>query len=130
MTITYSPSTRGFYTSDIHGENFPPDVVAVSAEAYATLMAGQSQGKEIRPGAGGAPELFDAPDASPVDQIAALEAESMLPRVAREFMLAGIELEASRNVPPITTEQLYAANIGYKKLKDLDDEIAALRDLL
>ena len=127
MTITYSPSTRGFYTSEIHGENVPSDVVEVSAEAYAALMAGQAQGKEIRPGDGGAPELVDAPDASPVDQIAALETASMLPRVAREFMLAGLELEGARHVPPITPEQLYAANIGYKRLKDLDDEIAALR---
>lgn len=51
----------------------------------------------------------------------------MLPRVAREFMLSGLELEGARRVPPITPAQLYAANIGYKRLKDLDDEIAALR---
>lgn len=66
----------------------------------------------------------------PIDQIAALETASMLPRVAREFMLAGLELEGARHVPPITPEQLYAANIGYKKLRDLDDQIAALRAAL
>ena len=56
-----------------------------------------------------------------------IEAAAMLPRVAREFMIAGLELEGARHEPPITPEQLYAANIGYKKLRDLDDQIAALR---
>lgn len=79
---------------------------------------------------GGEPDAADSVEPGPADQIAALEAASMLPRVAREFMLDGIELEGARQVPPITPEQLYAANIGYKRLKDLDDEIAALRDLL
>lgn len=76
---------------------------------------------------GGLPADADAFEHGPLDQIAALETASMLPRVAREFMLAGLELEGARHVPPITPEQLYAANIGYKKLRDLDDQIAALR---
>ena len=77
--------------------------------------------------AGGEPEPAESNEPGPADQIAALEAASMLPRVAREFMIAGLELEGARHVPPITPEQLYAANIGYKKLRDLDDQIAALR---
>ena len=76
---------------------------------------------------GGEPAEADTFEPGPAEQIAALESASMLPRVAREFMLAGIELEGARQVPPITPSQLYAANIGYKRLKDLDDEIAALR---
>ena len=76
---------------------------------------------------GGEPAAADTFEPGPIEQIAALETASMLPRVAREFMLAGLELEGARHVPPITPEQLYAANIGYKKLRDLDDQIAALR---
>ena len=65
---------------------------------------------------------------SPLQQIAALEASSMLPRVAREFLIEGLEREAA--IDSVSPAQLYATNIGYKRLKDLDGEIAALRDLL
>lgn len=79
---------------------------------------------------GGEPEAADSNELGPRDQIAALEWSSMLPRVAREFMIRAIELEGARQVPPITEEQLYAANIGYRKLKDLDAQIAVLRGQL
>ena len=79
---------------------------------------------------GGEPDAADSNEPGPRDQILALEAASMLPRVAREFMLGAIELEGARQAPPITAEQLYADNIGYRKLKDLDSQIAVLRGQL
>jgi hypothetical protein len=34
---------------------------------------------------------------------------------------------AAAQTPPVTEPQLYAANIGYKKMKDLEDAVQALR---
>jgi len=65
---------------------------------------------------------------TPQQQIDALERESMIPRITREFMLAqAVMTAASQN---ITADQLYQMNIGYRKLKDLDNQIAALRNLI
>ena len=61
----------------------------------------------------------------PADQIRQLEVASGIPRVTREFMLGSMEREATAD--GMTLEQLRQANIGYKKLKDLDTQIRALR---
>lgn len=53
----YSSSTGGFYSLEIHGGDMPADVVEITAEYYAELMAGQSGGKSIVAGAGGRPVL-------------------------------------------------------------------------
>ena len=58
-------------------------------------------------------------------QIEQLEATSKIPRVTREFMLSVMEKEATDT--GMTQVQLYAANVGYRKLKDLDTQIRALR---
>ena len=52
-------------------------------------------------------------------QIDTMEASVMLPRVTREFMLLSMEAQ-------FTPEQL-EANFGYKKVKEFDLAIAALR---
>jgi hypothetical protein len=46
MTYFYSPETKGFYNSDIHG-SMPSDVFEISEEHYRTLLEGQSLGKTI-----------------------------------------------------------------------------------
>lgn len=54
-------------------------------------------------------------------QIDALEREAMLPRVAREFMLIQFQaVAAAQGVDPME-------NFGYRKVKELDDKINALR---
>ena len=58
-------------------------------------------------------------------QIAAAETQQLLPRVVREFLLASAVKEAA--ALGLTEEQLYAANIGYRKMKDANTAIAALR---
>lgn len=68
------------------------------------------------------------PTPSPADQIKQLEAASGVPRITREFMLGVMEKEAIDT--GITIEQLAVSNIGYKKLKDLDNQIKALRKLI
>lgn len=61
-------------------------------------------------------------------QIDNLETASKIPRVTREFMLQVMEKEATD--AGMTLEQLRQANIGYKKLKDLDTQIRTLRGQL
>lgn len=57
----YSPSTNGFYLSEIHGDNIPPDVLEVEDARYRELFEGQAEGKVIQPGVDGAPALIDCP---------------------------------------------------------------------
>ena len=56
MTIYYSKSNQAFYDSTIH-TTWPEDVVEITAEYHATLLAGQAQGKTIMPGKDGKPVL-------------------------------------------------------------------------
>jgi hypothetical protein len=55
----YSKSTKGFYTTEIHGNKMPSDVVGITEEYHQELMDGQSQGKEISHDANGYPILVD-----------------------------------------------------------------------
>lgn len=55
----YSPSSRGFYLREIHGDNIPEDCLEISIEEHAALLAGQSEGKEIVPDETGKPVLAD-----------------------------------------------------------------------
>lgn len=88
----YSPSTGGFYLPEIHGEAIPADAVAISKAEYDALMQGQSAGQQIRPGAGGRPELqdHDAPS------LEFLRARANLPKFEflRQCVLAGLLTEA------------------------------------
>jgi len=75
---------------------------------------------------GNTPEPADAPDLieairAEIDQ---LERENLLPRVVREYMLLNAEMvAAANNLDPME-------NIGYRKVKELDLAIAALRSQL
>lgn len=55
----YSPSARGFYLREIHGDNIPEDCLEISLEEHAALLDGQSKGKEIVPDETGKPVLAD-----------------------------------------------------------------------
>lgn len=55
----YSPSTGGFYSSEINGDDMPDDVIDISAETYAAVLAAQEAGKRIVPGADGSPVAAD-----------------------------------------------------------------------
>lgn len=59
MKFLFSPSTNGFYCSEINGENIPIDSVEVSEEIHAELMEGQSIGKQIVPNENGFPILIE-----------------------------------------------------------------------
>lgn len=57
----YSATTGGFYEPTIHGDNIPSDAVEITEEEHAVLLAGQSAGQRIMPGANGYPVLQDPP---------------------------------------------------------------------
>lgn len=59
------------------------------------------------------------------NQIALLEQQQILPRVTREGLLLTIETFAA--MQGVTPAQLYLTNIGYRKTKDFDNTIIALR---
>jgi hypothetical protein len=54
----YSANHKGFFFAELHGGAIPADAVPVSAEDYAALFEGQSQGAQIVPGPGGVPTLL------------------------------------------------------------------------
>jgi hypothetical protein len=58
-------------------------------------------------------------------QIDSLESATHMNRFVREAMLL-ISVQQAQALG-LTEPQLYAVNIGYKKIKDLDDQIVALR---
>jgi hypothetical protein len=58
-------------------------------------------------------------------KIAALEVKELLPRVTREYFLSDFVAKAATQ--GYTEPQLYAASAAYKRLKDFDGQIAALR---
>lgn len=58
-------------------------------------------------------------------QINTLESSAIMPRVTREALL-GIAVQQAL-AAGLTEPQLYLANIGYHKTKDVDTEIAGLR---
>ena len=70
-----------------------------------------------------------------IDEIDALERTYMMPRASREFMLTFMEAQAiaagAARIPPLDCSQsivaLRAGNLGYSRVKDLDEQIAALR---
>lgn len=120
----YSPSTGGFYDSEIHGSNIPFDSVEISDDHYQSLLEGQSDGKFISSDSNGNPILQDHPfiAQSIQSEIDALERNQLMPRATREFMLLSMESQ-------FTPAQLLQ-NPGYQAVKEFDNQIVALRALL
>lgn len=66
-------------------------------------------------------EIADKNNQSINNQIGSMEKATLLPRVTREFMLAAFAAQAAAaGIDPMT-------NVGYARMKALDEEIAALR---
>ena len=84
-----SKSTCGFYDPFFH-TSIPEDVVEISAETHAELLAGESQGKVIVWGDDGYPALMDAPLPSS-EQLAAFE------RAWRDGQLAATDGSVARH---------------------------------
>ncbi|MBG6118760.1 hypothetical protein IWY39_002564 [Sphingobium sp. JAI105] len=56
MKLFFSPSTSGFYSTDLH-DSMPADAVQITAARRRSLLEGQAQGREIIVGADGHPML-------------------------------------------------------------------------
>lgn len=83
-----------------------------------------------------AAELTAEANAAIIAQIDALEQAQLMPRITREFFLTQAEQMGAAMSPAMTPTDLYTAGSSttapqafqtYKKLKDFDNEIAALR---
>lgn len=64
------------------------------------------------------------------DQIVAIERDTMMNRAVREGWLLLVEREAMREFgvdQPTAQSGLYSGNLAYKKVKDVDTQIVALR---
>ena len=59
--MKYSPSAKGFFSTDINGENIPEDAFDISDATYAALLQGQASGKVIVGNEAGLPVLVDPP---------------------------------------------------------------------
>jgi hypothetical protein len=129
----FSPSTRGFYRTDIHGDNIPPDAVPVSAEHHALLIAAQGAGQVIVPGPDGSPIAQDPPAPAPrppIRRIGALAFRRRLTPARR----ATITLAASTAMEGGDASlQVWLDDLAASSIVELDDAetvagIAALLD--
>lgn len=74
----YSPSTNGFYTSEIHGDNIPADAVEITVKEHQAILEGQSQGKLIVADENGRPILQDPPPPTAEQIMSSLKAPVQL----------------------------------------------------
>lgn len=77
----YSPSTGGFYIERIHGEHMPGDVIKITVEQHAALLAGANAGQRIVVNAG-VPVLADA--LPPPDEVLAAHARRTRARLLKD----------------------------------------------
>jgi hypothetical protein len=59
--MLWSPTTRGFYAVELHGDAIPGDAVKISEAEHAALLDGQAAGLRIETAPDGAPVLAAPP---------------------------------------------------------------------
>lgn len=75
--MKFSPTTLGFYSPGVHGDNIPEDAVEVSSARYAEVMEQHALGLRIVAGPDGGPVAVDQPSPEPLDR-AAIEAARLV----------------------------------------------------
>ena len=97
--MKYSKTTNGFYASDINYPNPPDDLVEITAETHAALMAAQSTGKIITSDAKGHPIAIDPPAPSREAKMTDLQRERDRRLAASDFsQLADAPLDAATKI--------------------------------
>ena len=113
-----SKSTRGFYDVTIHA-TMPNDVVEISNDLHAELMAGQSEGKIIAWDDDGYPVLVDPPPSTP-KMLAVIERQW---RDERLWVTDGVvtrhrdEIEVGI-APTLTVEQYAELQVYRRQLRE------------
>ena len=74
MKIYYSPSKKGFYIDEMHGDLIPVDAVEIPEQLHQDLIAGESHGKVITVDSNGYPFLQDPPAQSDEQLLCTYEA--------------------------------------------------------
>lgn len=71
MSRRYSPSTGGFYETDLHGNSIPGDAIYVAPARHFELMAAQAEGATIEPSSETGNPIIVPPPAPRADAMAA-----------------------------------------------------------
>jgi hypothetical protein len=88
--LYYSPSTRGFYDSGIHGDAIPDDAVEIPPDLHRTLLDGQSEGKLIMPPDGGHPLPYPADPPAPAPEELAARRKAVISARLAEIDAASV----------------------------------------
>ncbi len=94
--IRYSPSTGGFYRTDIHSEAMPDDVVSVGVMRHAELLAAQGS-RRIIAGPDGKPALKPVHKVRRADVLARMIAAVKREAARRILAIASLERQANDN---------------------------------
>jgi len=82
----WSPSTRGFYSTQVHGQKIPGDAVKISDATYTRLIAANSAGSDIELGSNGQPISVErTPDLA--TKIASARARRNAALIATDWMI-------------------------------------------
>ena len=110
----YSPSTRGFYSSDIHGEKIPGDAVEITDEEWSRLLDQQSAGHTI----------VAASDGKPIAVGPTVEERANRLRAARNRALAETDGLVSRHRDE---DEVGATTLTHEQYRQLQGWRQALR---
>lgn len=104
----YSPSTKGFYSIEIHNV-MPEDVVEISQEHYEELLASQQTGKEIVPSEDGSPIAIVA-SISPADYQLSLQSQAKQYLASTDWYVIR-KIETNVEIPQDILDQRAAARL-------------------
>ncbi len=93
----YSASARGFFPEQINYPDLPDDLIEISDEYHAQLMAAQDQGAQILPDANGVPQAVFPTPPTEAEVLAARRAVARIDRgpLCKALLAAGILSPAS-----------------------------------
>lgn len=114
----FSPSTVGFYSGLLHGNNIPPDAVEITPAQHAALLAAQATGKRIVADATGRPILVDPSSLLTLDQVKS-DQISALSAACRAQILAGFLSDALGTLHAYPAKETDQANLSGSVLASL-----------